>query len=88
MSDGWYGFALDYDGTQRCLDGLAEAAARYERPTSLGRLEITVTPRVRPTPEMVERFAEMGVDRLVLLPNGQNTERDRSVSSTTSVPRS
>ncbi|WP_419911038.1 TIGR03619 family F420-dependent LLM class oxidoreductase [Candidatus Poriferisodalis sp.] len=74
MSEGWYGFALDYDATQRCIDGLSEAGARYERPAELGRLEITVTPRVRPTPEMVERFAEMGVDRLVLLPNGQTVD--------------
>ncbi|WP_419864212.1 hypothetical protein [Candidatus Poriferisodalis sp.] len=29
---------------------------------------------MRPTPEMVERFAEMGVDRLVLLPNGQTVD--------------
>ena len=74
MSEGWYGFALDYDGTQRCLDGLMEAGARYERPAELGRLEISVTPRVRPTPEMVERFAEMEVDRLILLPNGQTVD--------------
>ena len=74
MSEGWYGFALDYDGTQRCIEGLSEAGARYDRPSELGRLEITVTPRVRPTPEMVERFAEMGVDRLVLLPNGQTVD--------------
>ncbi|MYG87290.1 MAG: TIGR03619 family F420-dependent LLM class oxidoreductase [Acidimicrobiales bacterium] len=74
MSEGWYGFALDYDATQRCIDGLSEAGAHYDRPAELGRLEITVTPRVRPTPEMVERFAEMGVDRLVLLPNGQTVD--------------
>jgi probable F420-dependent oxidoreductase len=74
MSEGWYGFALDYDATQSCIDGLSEAGARYERPAELGRLEITVTPRVRPSPEMVERFAEMGVDRLVLLPNGQTPD--------------
>ena len=74
MSEGWYGFALDYDGTQNCIEGLSEAGARYDRPTELGRLEITVTPLVRPTPEMVERFAEMGVDRLVLLPNGQTVD--------------
>ena len=73
-SEGWYGFALDYDGTQRCIEGLSEARARYDRPAELGRLEITVTPRVRPTPEMVERFADMGVDRLVLLPNGQSVD--------------
>ena len=59
MSEGWYGFALDYDGTQRCIAGRSEAGARYDRPAELGWLEITVTPRVRPSAEMVERFAEL-----------------------------
>ena len=74
MSEGWYGFALDYEATQRCLDGLSEAGARYERPAELGRLEISVTPRMRPSPEMVERFAEMGVDRLILQPRAQTVD--------------
>src|SRR5437879_9047804 len=41
---GWYGFALDLEATAACLEGLREAAARYERPAELGELEISVTP--------------------------------------------
>jgi probable F420-dependent oxidoreductase len=73
-SQGWYGFALDQDGTRACIDGLAKAGARYERPADLGELEISVTPRKRCTPELVEEFAEMGVDRLILLPRGDTVD--------------
>jgi hypothetical protein len=53
---------------------LAKAGARYERPADLGELEISVTPRKRCTPELVEEFAEMGVDRLILLPRGDTVD--------------
>lgn len=65
---GWYGFALDVDRTAACVDGLREAAARYERPAELGELEISVTPRRRPDVETAARFAELGVQRLILMP--------------------
>ncbi|MBM3684791.1 MAG: LLM class F420-dependent oxidoreductase [Actinobacteria bacterium] len=72
--EGWYGFALDVDGTAEQIAGLRRAAERYERPAELGRLEITVTPRGRVDAAMVERFAELGVDRLVLTPRGDDVE--------------
>lgn len=70
---GWYGFALDADGAQRCLEGLRQAAARYERPATLGPLEISVTPRPTRGGEAMdrasaERFAALGVHRLILMP--------------------
>ncbi len=65
---GWYGFALDADRTAECVDGLRKAAERYERPAHLGELEITVTPAGRTDAAAVERFGELGVNRLVLLP--------------------
>ena len=70
---GWYGFALDEDGTRRCLDGLKTAAARYERPRGLGPLQINVTPRPTRGGEAMDRasadrFAALGVHRLILIP--------------------
>jgi probable F420-dependent oxidoreductase len=68
-ANGWYGFAMDPAATRRCLDGLAAAAERVERPAALGRLELTVTPPPGlPDADTVSRYAELGVDRLVLLP--------------------
>lgn len=74
LCEGWYGFALDLEATQRCLTGLEEEASRHERAPELGRLEISVTPRMRPSPEMVEQYEALGVDRLVLLPNGSTVD--------------
>jgi probable F420-dependent oxidoreductase len=66
--NGWYGFALDVEKTAQCLAGLHDAAARHIRPAGLGRLEISVTPREQPDLATVRRYAELGVDRLVLYP--------------------
>jgi probable F420-dependent oxidoreductase len=70
---GWYGFALDDAGVQRCLDGLRRAGARHERPSALGPLEISVTPRPTRGGEAMDRasadrFAALGVHRLILMP--------------------
>jgi probable F420-dependent oxidoreductase len=71
---GWYGFALDVERTAAQVEGLREAAARYERPPELGDLEISVTPRGTPDRDAAHRFAELGVHRLVLLPRRELDE--------------
>jgi probable F420-dependent oxidoreductase len=63
--NGWYGFALDLDGTAACLDGLRRAAREHDRPASLGPLEVSVTPRGRLDADAVHRFADLGVHRLI-----------------------
>lgn len=70
--DGWYGF--DFDLPQ-CLEALRRVAATHERPPELGRLEITITPTGPIDRALVERYEELGVDRLVLLPQ-PDAERD------------
>jgi probable F420-dependent oxidoreductase len=67
-ADGWYGFALDLDGTARALAGLRDAASRYVRPATLGELEISVTPRRLPDQDEAARFTALGVHRLILMP--------------------
>jgi probable F420-dependent oxidoreductase len=68
LGHGWYGFALDLPQTRRCLTALREAAGQDERPGELGRLELSVTPVGPLDLATVEQYAELGVDRLVLLP--------------------
>jgi len=70
--NGWYGFALDVEGTRRCTAGLARAKQEVERPASLGPLELTITPPPKLRPEDVARYAELGVDRLALLALGRS----------------
>src|SRR5438105_1899865 len=65
---GWYGFAPTPEDTAGCLAGLRAAADTVERPSSLGELEISVTPRGRLTPDVAAAFAELGVHRLVPMP--------------------
>ena len=71
--NGWYGFALDLDATRRAIEGLS-AAEQRGRPDALGKLEISVTPPPRTDADTVRRYAELGVDRLVLLNPGRNAD--------------
>jgi len=63
---GWYGFALDATAVGRCVEGLAAAARTVTRSPSLGRLEISVTPAGALDLAAVRRFADLGVDRLIV----------------------
>lgn len=67
LAQGWYGFGLDADATRGCLDGLAEAARRVERPADFAPLEISVTPAGDVDLDTAKRYADLGVDRLVVL---------------------
>jgi probable F420-dependent oxidoreductase len=70
---GWYGFGLTPEQTRESVEGLRRAAAEVERPTELGELELSVTPRRRLDAGALEAFADPGIDRLVL-----STFSDRS----------
>lgn len=78
---GWYGFALTPEATAAAVDGLRRAAEEVERPEELGELEISVTPRGRLTPETVAAFAELGVDRLVIIPNPKDDDVRPSIDA-------
>jgi probable F420-dependent oxidoreductase len=66
QGNGWYGFALTPEATEQALEGLRRAAAEFPRPAELGELEVSVTPRGAVDEGMVETFAALGVDRLIL----------------------
>jgi len=67
QGNGWYGFFQDLEATARCLRGLEEAARQVERPTELGRLEISITPPGPVDADTAKRFEDLGVDRLILM---------------------
>lgn len=71
---GWYGFALNLNDTARCLTRLREAREQYDRPTDLGELEISVTPRLSLTRAIVKQFADLGVHRLIVMPPSSLSE--------------
>ncbi len=63
--NGWYGFAADLEETRRCLEGIAEAVRKNQRPAELGPLEISITPRGKLDADAVRRFEDLGVHRLI-----------------------
>jgi probable F420-dependent oxidoreductase len=71
---GWYGFALDLDATGRAVESLRAAEQRFDRASTLGRLEITVTPAGVLDLDTARRYQALGVDRLVLLNPGRNAD--------------
>ena len=70
--NGWYGFLRDLEATKADLAGLAAARRAVERPAALGALEISVTPLPRSDLDTAQRYRDLGVDRLVLLPNARD----------------
>ena len=69
LAKGWYGFALDLDRTRACIEGLKTACATLGR--SFDDVEVSVTPvpeRGRAVLDLdgAQRFAELGVRRLIL----------------------
>jgi probable F420-dependent oxidoreductase len=72
--NGWYGFALDLEATEHCVDGLREAEKRVERPSELGPLEISVTPALALDADAVRRFEDLGVERLIPLALAHSAE--------------
>jgi probable F420-dependent oxidoreductase len=66
---GWYGWGQDPDEATRVVAELRAATTRYDRPTELGPLEVTITPPGWPAwvdQETAARYAAAGVHRLVL----------------------
>lgn len=63
--NGWYGFALDLEATEKCIAGLKEAQKAHGRPSELGELEISITPSTRLDLDTVKRYADLGVHRLI-----------------------
>jgi probable F420-dependent oxidoreductase len=72
---GWYGWTLDIGATTHALAEIAEALKRYNRPPELGKLEISITPPLGTiTLENAKRYADLGVDRLIMLPRKHFSE--------------
>ena len=73
---GWYGFGLDVEQTAHDIEAFREMEQRFQRPAELGRLEVSVTPPGYDIDSATaERYAAIGVDRLILRP--ANTRRGR-----------
>lgn len=70
---GWYGFMRDPDTAAADIDGLRSAADQVDRPAELGELEISITPLRTPDASDLDRYRELGVDRLIIQPGGHRS---------------
>jgi probable F420-dependent oxidoreductase len=68
VGDGWFGWDLDIDETATALARLQALGTTVERPARLGKIEITLKPKEVVNLDLARRYAEVGVDRLVLHP--------------------
>ena len=73
FGSGWYGFGVDPALTSKMLSDLDDEFVRQGR--SRQEFEIIITPPYQVNQEMVEQYAELGVDRLVLHLGNQKPER-------------
>ena len=71
LSQGWYGFAMDVETAASSIAGLRDAAEKFDRPETLGKLEISITPRAPITSSLIREYENLGVDRLILLQTGR-----------------
>jgi probable F420-dependent oxidoreductase len=65
--NGWYGFRTDLDKTAAMVRSIGELAAAEGRPDSLGAIEYSVTPPKRLDADLVRRYEDLGVHRLIAL---------------------
>jgi len=63
-ASGWYGFGLAPDDARSVINKLREKVERAGRDPD--EFEVSLTPRIRLTPKLVERYREAGVDQLVV----------------------
>ena len=70
---GWYGFGLDVEATKGVLDALRATARQHARPPGFGELEISITPGrgVAVDAATCEKYAALGVHRLILMPSAR-----------------
>jgi hypothetical protein len=80
MGHGWYGFGMTLDGTRQCIEAAHDAVARYGRPDHLGEIEFIVTPIDGQDRDMIRRYEDLGVHRVVGLP-GQRESRHQPVAT-------
>lgn len=76
-ADGWYLFNADLAIAQDALQIIRAEHERWERKAHLDALEVTVTPVEPLTEDTVRRYEDLGVHRLVVVPDPDASRDDR-----------
>ena len=78
VGNGWYGFMTDLEATARSKGWIEEFVAGGERPDDLGAIEISVSPPARIDGDLIARYEELGVARLIALSNAPTIDQLRA----------
>lgn len=67
--NGWFGFNMDVETAGRHIAALNAMLAKVDRPATLGKLEISITPTTRQAldRDTAARYRDLGVDRLTVM---------------------
>jgi probable F420-dependent oxidoreductase len=65
--NGWYGFLTTLDSTRSAIEAMDRGLADLDRPPHLGRIQVSVTPSEPVDRDLVRRYEDLGVDRLILV---------------------
>ena len=67
-ANGWFVYNTTVDSMGDILDAIARDAKEIDRPAELGTLELTTIPAGAFHRDIADQYAELGVDRIVVLP--------------------
>ncbi len=72
LGNGWFGYGLDLEATANCISGIRDACARHGR--SFDEIEVSVTPKAELDGALARRYADAGVQRLIISPRARNLD--------------
>ena len=82
---GWYGFLTTLDFTAKAVANIQNLQREFDRPEGLGEVAVSVSPSEPVDRDLVSRYEELGVDRMILVRDfrdvgrGPDSERANSV---------
>tara|TARA_B100000749_G_scaffold129186_1_gene99054 strand:+ start:124 stop:429 length:306 start_codon:yes stop_codon:yes gene_type:complete len=73
QADGWYGFATTLASTANALEAIRQNLEALARPADRARIQVSVTPSEPVDRDLVRRYEDLGVDRLILVRDFRDT---------------
>jgi probable F420-dependent oxidoreductase len=73
QADGWYGFATTLASTANALEAIRQNLEALGRPAGRARIQVSVTPSEPVDRDLVRRYEDLGVDRLILVRDFRDT---------------
>ncbi|HEY7627834.1 MAG TPA: TIGR03619 family F420-dependent LLM class oxidoreductase [Ilumatobacteraceae bacterium] len=67
-ANGWFAYNTTVEWTRDILKVIADETEQIGRPAELGRLELTIIPAGLFDRDVADQYAELGVDRVIVLP--------------------